>query len=138
MLTVRDQATGILALCTRRRPDPIVATRSSSTGSMIGALAHGLLSVLIHMEADQPLLSSTWEGTERKWQNQYVKQGCVIPSGPQLRHLAPSPIEVRAAGANVVRLDKQGGALLRPTEQELIMQRMRNALPGPISKNHNF
>jgi hypothetical protein len=45
---------------------------------------------------------------------------------------------VRAAGMNVVRLDKQSSALLLPAEQELVMQCVRDTFPGPILKNHDL
>ena len=47
-------------------------------------------------------------------------------------------MKVRAAGMNVVRRDEQGGTLLLPAEQELVMQCMCDTFPCPILKNHDF
>jgi hypothetical protein len=77
-------------------------------------------------------------GAERKRQNQYIKQWRVVPSGSQLGHLVPSPMQIRAASSNVIWLDKQSGALLRSAQQELVVQCVRYTFPGPISTNHDL
>jgi hypothetical protein len=47
-------------------------------------------------------------------------------------------MEVRAAGMNVVRLDKQSGTLLLSAEQETVMQCVRDTFPSLILENHDF